>query len=260
MKRVLLFILVTLVLLAGCGCDIECRMVRGSGEVVKKDIPVKGITGVRLTTFADLTIESGDEERLVLEAQENLHQYFRAEVRQGVLMLGKKPGIRLRTRKPVRFYLTVRGLDSIALTSSGSISAPGFKAERFRVSVTSSGSVKMKDLDARVIRIGLSSSGSVGIEKISAENLDVKITSSGGLKIDGGKVDRQTVKITSSGSYRAPELESDEARVRLTSSGSAYIRVKESLDVSLTSSGSVYYSGDPEIDTHRTSSGRVRRL
>lgn len=260
MKRVLLFVMVILLLIAGIGCDVDCRLVRGSGEVVKKEIPVKGITGVMLTTFADLTIMLGDEERLELEAQESLHQYFLAEVRQGVLRLGKRRGVQLRTRKPVCFYLTVRGLESIALTSSGSITAPGFEAERFRVRVSSSGSLKMKSLDADGVGIGLSSSGSVRIGKLNAKILDVRITSSGGLKIAAGRVDKQAVKITSSGSYRAPELESDEARVRLTSSGSAFIRVNESLDVSMTSSGSVFYSGNPHVDAHRTSSGSVRRL
>lgn len=260
MKRVLLFFMVILLLFAGIGCDVDCRLIRGSGEVVKKEIPVEGITGVMLTTFADLTIMLGDEERLELEAQESLHQYFRAEVRQGVLRLGKKRGVQLRTRKPVRFNLTVKGLDFIALTSSGSISAPGFEAERFRVRVSSSGSLKIKSLDAEGIGIGLSSSGSVRIGKLNARILDVKITSSGGLKIAAGRVDRQAVRITSSGSYRAQELESDEARVRLTSSGSAFLQVNESLDVSMSSSGSVFYSGNPDVDVHRTSSGGVHRL
>jgi hypothetical protein len=259
MKRLFLFTALIILVLCGIHCDMDCRAVHGAGDVVKKEIPVRDISGVKLTTFADLFIRLGDEEKLELEAQENLHEYFQAEVRQGTLILKKRPRTNLRTRKPVRFYLTVKGLESIGLSSSGSIKAPGFKAERFRVRVSSSGSLRMGNLEAGAVKIGLSSSGSAYMGDIEAGGIEVKISSSGSVKVNGGKVEKQSVRISSSGSYRASDLESEEARVRLSSSGSAYVRVSDHLEATLTSSGSVYYSGSPKVKARTTSSGRVRQ-
>ena len=81
--------------------------VRGSGQVVEEERPVSGVTGVELATFGDLTIELGDEEELRIEAEENLIPYFDTEVRGGVLVIKQRPNVRLVSRRPVNFYLTV---------------------------------------------------------------------------------------------------------------------------------------------------------
>ena len=57
--------------------------VRGSGRVAEEERPVSGITGVKLATFGDLTIEVGDEEELRIQAEENLIPYFETEMRNG---------------------------------------------------------------------------------------------------------------------------------------------------------------------------------
>ncbi|HEX6384545.1 MAG TPA: DUF2807 domain-containing protein, partial [Anaerolineae bacterium] len=86
MKKQVIFISV-IAILALSACTINARDIRGSGTVVRDDRPVAGIRGVTLATLGDMTIELGDEESLVVEAEDNLLPYPETEVRSGILTI-----------------------------------------------------------------------------------------------------------------------------------------------------------------------------
>ncbi len=214
--------------------------VRGSGNVTSEDRPVSGITGVALTTIGDLTIEIGDGESLRIEAEDNLLQYFQTTVSGGVLTIETEPGVSINARKPVRYYLTVRTLESIRTSSSGNVSTPALETGNLTIEITSSGEVELAALEAA--------------------SLGVRLSSSGNLRIDGGQVTVQEVKLSSSGDYEAGDLRSSSATVDLSSSGSATIWVTDSLEGNLSSSGNLEYYGSPSVDLNETSSGESKNL
>jgi hypothetical protein len=233
------------------------RTIRGSGEVVEEVRAANGVSGVDLATMGTLHIEVGDRESLRVEAQDNLMEYLETEVRNGQLRIGTRNRVRLRSTRPIHYYLTVTGLDTIAISSSGDIEAPDLQAERFSITIASTGDLEMGDLEADTLTVKTSSSGDVTMGKLNADTLEVNISSTGDLDIAGGEVKTQQVTITSSGRYTAQDLASEEADVRLTSSGSATIWVQDNLKASLSSSGDLRYRGDPTVDATTTSSGDV---
>jgi len=254
--------------------------VRGSGRVAEEERPVSGITGVELATFGDLTIEVGDEEKLRIEAEENLMPYFETEMRDGTLVIKQRQTVRIVSNRPVNFYLTVKELESIEISGSGNAKAPDLEAERFSIAITGSGDLRMGDLeagrvnvrltgsgdlrmgnlDADTLEVRISGSGDMAMDELLANTLEVDMTGSGGLDIGGGEVERQGVTITGSGDYRARYLESVETDVRLTGSGSATIQVEEHLNASTTGSGDVRYAGNPTVEKTATGSGDVERI
>lgn len=213
--------------------------VRGSGTVVEEERSIAGVTAVSVSNQGDLIVEFGDEQRLVIEAEDNLLPYIETRVSSGRLEIETQGGADLRNTKPIRYYLTVKALASVETNSSGSISAAQVTADDFSISVNSSGDVNLAGLNA--------------------QRLEVKISSSGSVKIADGVVDEQTIRISSSGNYDAVDLESREARVDLSSSGDAEISVSEQLRADLSSSGNLTYYGDPDVDARQTSSGDVSR-
>ena len=93
MKRYAFFVVLVLAIALctqGCVCQSTClfggKKVRGSGDVVSEEFPVDGITGVNLATIGKLYIELGDEEKLIIEAEDNLMEYFEIDVHRGVSM------------------------------------------------------------------------------------------------------------------------------------------------------------------------------
>jgi hypothetical protein len=273
--------------------------VKGSGDVVKEDRKIGHITGVRLATSGKMFIKLGNKESLTIEAEDNLLEYIETEVKNGVLEIDNRRKFNLRPTEPIYYYLTVKELNQIGISSSGDIEAPFIKADKFEISISSSGDLDMEGLDAPTVEIGVSSSGDVTIEDLNtreldigisssgdvsfnkvdaaevsigisssgdvimkslfAENIESRISSSGNIEIGSGKVNSQRVRISSSGDYIAGKLESLEADVRTSSSGDILVWVNDYLKASTSSSGSITYIGKPEVDMHTSSSGKIRR-
>ena len=278
--RVIAMLLLLLVVALGAQGCVGFRPVYGSGRVVEEELKVSDFTGVKLATFGDLYIETGDEETLRIKAEDNLIRYFESGVTGDSLEIGQQVGVTLHPRRPVRFYLTVKKLDTIALSGSGNIKTPDLAAERISVTISGSGDVEAEDLradaidvritgsgnldiagsEAREQTIAIYGSGDVKIRDLEADEIGVQITGSGNLDISGGEVEEQDITINGSGDYEARDLASSKAEVRLTASGSTDICVRDHLRVHISGSGDVHYIGNPTIDQTVTGSGNIERV
>ena len=248
-------ILATLVIMA-CGIG-NARTVRGSGDVIEESRAVSGVSGVELSTLGNLTIELGDTESFRIEAEDNLMEHLETDVRAGTFRIKTQDRVRLDPTKPVNYYLTVKSLNSIKITSSGDIQAPDLEADKFSINISSSGDLEMGDLDAEMLTVRISSSGDVTMGELNANSIEVDITSTGNLDITGGRVETQNITISSSGNYTAQDMESDKADVMLSSAGSAYIWVEDDLKANLNSSGDLHYRGDATVNANTSSTGDV---
>ena len=284
MKRFTVSVLAVLFLTLLLACffaqdSLAGRKIRGSGELTTEEREVKGITGVELATIGTLYIEVGDEEKLEIEAEDNLIEYFETDVHRGYLVIETTGRVSLHPRRAVRYYLTVKHLDEIEISSSGDIEAPDLKADRFEINIGSSGNFDMGNLEATSLDVRIGSSGDVTFESVTAKDVDISIGSSGDVRlrdleaellmvdigssgnvsIGGGSVDEQDIVINSSGDFNGKRLECKEASVRINSSGDATVYVTEYLDARTNSSGDIRYAGDPEVDRRATSSGEIRK-
>jgi hypothetical protein len=260
-KSVLIVLTVALSILACQLGDLSLgQTIRGSGNVVEEARPVSGVSSVELATLGHLFIEVGDTESMLIEAEDNLLEHLEAEVRGGRLRIETKDNVNLRPTEPVNYYLTVTGLDTIAISSSGNIQAPDLEADRFSITISSSGNLEMGDITTDRLSVGISSSGNVTMGVLNAEALEVDIKSSGNLDIAGGQIETQNITISSSGNYMAQDLDSAEAEVRLSSNGSATIWVRDHLRANLSSSGNLRYRGNPSVDATTSSSGDIIQI
>jgi len=254
--------------------------VRGSGRIDTETHALNNVTGVELATFGDLTIDFGDKEELRIEAEDNLLPYFEVTESGGQVRIDTRMNTALRATKPVRFYLTVKALDTIVLSGSGNVTAPDLDAKSIAVTISGSGDVDLSDLEATTITLRISGSGNlraaecvasgvdvripgsgdVDFDGLEADTLDVSIPGSGQLDIADGDVTQQTITINGSGDYRARSVESDVAAVDIFGSGSVTLRASESLDIRIAGSGDVAYAGRPSIDQRITGSGSITHL
>jgi hypothetical protein len=217
--------------------DLNFEGVRGSGNLVSEERQVSGIDLVSLETEGIMTIQIGDEERLTVEAEDNLLPYIITEVRSGRLLVRTQNGVELDSTQPIRYLLTVKALEGLDISSSGDINSDALQAERFM--------------------IGVSSSGSLDIAGLNAESLRADISSSGDVKIAGGEVSELDLDVSSSGNFDAEDMAAGSAQVALSSSGDARLRVTDALNASISSSGNLYYHGDPELSVTTSSSGEA---
>jgi hypothetical protein len=231
--------------------------VLGSGTAGAENRSVGNVTGVELATPGTLDITIGSSESFRIEADDNLLQYIQTDVRGGTLVIRTRQGFNLQPVRPIKYHLTVVKLNSLAISSSGNISAEDLKSDAFSIAISSSGNLAIKKLDCNSLSVKISSSGDTLISTLNAKTINVIISSSGNLDIGGGQVLKQTINISSSGEYRAKNLASAGAEVTLTSSGEATIRVSDSLSGRLSSSGNINYIGSPQVNVNMTSSGKA---
>jgi hypothetical protein len=240
-------------------CAMNPFAERGSERMKTEQRSVSGIDGVSLATTGELFIDVGNTESLRIEAEDNLISRIQTDVRSGILNIQTEAPGNLFFTQPVRYYLTVKRLNSISISSNGDIQAPDLKSDRFSINVSSSGNLRMGNLSTDALVVNISSSGDVTMGVLKAGSIVVSINSSGNLAIGGGEVRRQNIVINSSGEYKAQNLASEEADIVLNSSGDAAIRVRDRLSATLNSSSELSYWGNPSVNINKHSSGEAIR-
>ena len=217
-------------------CGSPETVLFGNGVLTTVERAVPGTSSVTVANWGDLTIRVGSPASLTITGEENLLPHLTSEVTFGKLWLGTEAFLNVRPTRALTYVLTVPSLTGIAVSSSGSVTAPALTATDFTVEVSSSGGVTIEGLEANRLTTRISSAG------------DVHLT---------GAVRDHTVFLSSSGDLLADGLRSTNATVTLSSSGNAMLWVTERLEATLSSAGNVRYYGEPQVTTHVSSVGSV---
>jgi hypothetical protein len=213
------------------------KSVHGNGNVVTKERTVENFTGIKVSTGIDVYLKQGDNEKVSVEADENLQDYILTEVKNGVLHVYTETNIREAERK--RVYVTMKEVRSVSTSSAGDIyGETPIKGDKIDITASSAGNIKL-ELTAKEIKVDISSSGDMDL-KGEADILDADLSSAGDLK--------------------AYDLAVREANVSVSSAGDADINVSEKLIARASSAGDINYKGNPKnVDIHASSAGGVHK-
>ena len=226
------------VCLSGCAFSSSGPTVTGSGKVVSETRTVANFDKVSVGGSGELVITQGDEESLVIRADDNLLPFIKSQVSGGELSIGWE-NANLRPSQTIRYELRVKNLGAIQL--SGSLQA------------------KAEQLKCEHLSVGISGSGKVSIAKLEAKELDVQVSGSGEFELSG-HVNVQKVGISGSGRYAAGDLGSERVEANVSGSGNLTIWATQNLSTHISGSGDVNYYGTPSVQSEISGSGRVRSL
>lgn len=221
MLRKMLLIVGVLALMTA-GCTLSMRYEEGSGVVVEEERSVSGFDHVSFEGIGKIVITQGDEERLTVEAEDNIISHIDTKVRGQTLQISfdtERWEKIIRPTKPIRFYLTVTDLQALFLTGLGNID----------------------------------------VQEIEADRLDVSLSGAGSISLSGS-VQEQDINVSGAGAYDAADLVSEVADINLSGAGSATVWVTEMLDVNISGLGSVSYYGDPTIEQSVSGLGNIQSL
>ena len=125
--------------LVGCVAPI-----RGSGNVVEEKREVSGFDRVRLDGIGELILTQGDDESLVIEAEDNLMEYIKTSVRGDELIINiNSPRRPLVPTKTLRFYVTVSELEGVSVDGAGSVEGEDLDVESIEFSIDGAGDIKI---------------------------------------------------------------------------------------------------------------------
>lgn len=240
MKKTII-LLSSLFLLAGIGLMVACLPfggIKGSGIVKKENRAVAGFNSVQISGSFSVTITQDTAESLMLEADDNILEHIKTEVKDGSLEIKlAKP---IRDAEALNIYLGVKSLKS--LQGSGSLD------------LKSQGALTFKVLD-----IGLSGSADLDMD-VAGEELNATISGSGKLRLKGN-VARTSYSVSGSAQIEAFDLKSDNVSVDISGSGDADVYAATSLDVEVSGSGDVRYKGSPpKIRQSISGSGSLEKV
>lgn len=228
----LLVLALAVLVLAGCGTGL----VVGSGKSTTEERQVSGFDRVELSFVGELNITQGDEEKLVITADDNIMPLITTEVSNGTLEIGSKSSIGVPTSSPIRFDLTVKNLRELQLSGAGAANVGKLKTDTLATRLSGAGSVKLTDLAADTLQAMLSGTGSLEAS---------------------GKVNKLTVVLSGLGGFNGKELQSSAAKVTISGLGGAEVAASESLDATVSGAGGVTYYGNPQVTKTVSGLGNV---
>jgi citrate lyase gamma subunit len=213
------------------------KTIYGDGNVVKRERQAGNFTGIRVSSGIDVYLRQTDNESISVEADENLQEYIKTEIRDGILHVFADAEIRKAELK--RVNVTMRDIKSVSASSAGDvIGETPVKTDNLKLSASSAGDIKLETY-VNEIEADLSSSGDMTLS---------------------GETDVLKADLSSAGDLNAYNLTVKEADISVSSAGDADIFVTEQLTARASSAGDINYKGDPKhVDAHSSSAGGVHR-
>jgi len=231
MKKSILFLAASLLFMATACAQWNAEKVRGNGDVISKTRSVGSYDGVQLVGSMNVQLVSGSEGNIKVEAESNLQEYIKTEVKNGTLKISTKEGFSLRPKDNILITVPVESINEVSVTGSGDIwSKNTLKSSNMKVRVTGSGDVKL-DLEVK--------------------DLEGMVTGSGDVKLRG-KSQNFECTVTGSGDFEAYELQAENVEARVSGSGDIMVNASNSLKASVSGSGDIVYKGNPAKQDFKT--------
>lgn len=142
---VLFSVLCLTLLLAACGTNNTAiiQTIDGSGTIVTAERDVSGFSSIQINLGADLFLTPSDSESLSIEADDNLMDYLKAEVRNGILVISTPDNTSLKPSQTIQLHVSFDELTTIEVNGSSGITGDDLNLDALTVSFSGSGSAKL---------------------------------------------------------------------------------------------------------------------
>jgi hypothetical protein len=230
----------------------------GSGNVITQPRVVEPFTAILVKGAADVTIRQTGKSAVEVRADDNIAPLVTTEVKSGVLIIGMKDRISLRSKNKIVVNADVADLTAISIKGSGDVSVPALKAGALKISISGSGDVRSSELAATTLNVQVSGSGDVAIDRLNANELIVEIEGSGDFRAEGSAL-TQRFSVDGSGDIRASKLQGKDVRVAIAGSGDAAVWATGTLNASVAGSGDIRYTGDAAVEKNVRGSGSISK-
>ena len=225
-------------LLFSCNFDFNITGVQGNGNVQSENRTLnEPFNAIKASHGLDVYLTQGDEESIVIEADENLHQLIKTEIKDNTLHIYAEKNIGHASSKKI--MVSFKDISAIS-SSSGS-------------DVVSTNTISSDRLELNT------SSGSDMILKVNTTELDCNSSSGSDLKLSG--TTQKLIADASSGSdIKAGELKAESSQVKASSGADITVNTVKELTASASSGGDITYYGNPEVVNRNDSpSGSIRK-
>jgi hypothetical protein len=218
-------------------CWVIGPSVKGNGNVTEEVRQLGEFDQIKVSRGMNVYITQGSPARVVVVADENLHEIIQTEENGGVLKIYADENIRWAKEKKV--LVTVEKLSALESTSGAN--------------AWSQNQIMSENLELKA------TSGSNLTLEVNAKFLKADCSSGANIKLSG--LAKEAELETSSGSnLKGQELKADRCTMRASSGGNVSSTVIEKLDAKASSGGNIVYYGEPSsTEINKSSGGNINK-
>lgn len=221
------------------------RYIRGNHNVTKTTRNVGNFSEIKAGGSVNVFLTQGNKNEIVIEADENLHEYIITEVSGSKLMIKNKEQIRDAEKLDV--YVTFKEINALEGSGATDIVALSKIQTSRKFFLSGSGATDMllkKGLSSNSLDLNGSGSADIEVMNVTTNNVEANMSGSVDLEIDG-KAEDFTVGASGSSDVIAKELVVSAATISATGSADVSVHTTNSISVNATGSSDVYYWGNP---------------
>ncbi len=237
--------------------------IKGNKTVITEERTFEFFSSIELNDKIELTLKQSESNRLVIEADENLHDVVESEIESGTLVLSLNK--RITSSKRFRLTLYIEDLDIIKLNDDSEIlSDEKFDFFDLKMILNDKSDVEM-NIEAQFFSLE-SNEKSRGNVTVKADSISIHMKESSKIKYF---VNTQKIQVNSEGSstgefvgktndlvlvandnssFRGNELEAKEIKLDASNSTNSYVHAKNNLILTLQNKSKVYIFGSPTIE------------
>ena len=237
MKAILKITTLFLLIITTTSCFFDG--VRGNGNVEIKNRKISDdFSAIKVSRGLEVYLTKSNKLKLVVEADENLHDLITTEVRDGTLVITSTKNIGIAEAKKI--HLSVENLNKIGLSSGAQVfSENTLNTDELEVSASSGAIAKLK----------------LKVDDLSCDS------SSGAIVNLEGKASNFKVRSSSGSIVKSYDLNAKNCEAKATSGANISVYVNGSIEAKATSGANIKYKGNPTIEnTDKSSGGSINKI
>lgn len=215
-------------------CGFDFRSVDGSGNVATQTRTVQGtFNSVSASGDLEVIIEQGNQQSVTVEADDNLQEHIKTEVKDGELTIYTDVNIGNGTKT---ITVVLPNIESLSSEASAAIkSKNSFRGDSMKLSSSSGSSIEVR-----------------------LEGRNVECVTSSGAHIEvAGQIENLETSSSSGGNINAKGLKAVNARCDASSGSETTVNPSNNLTADASSGGKIYYTTTPSQLRKNASSGGV---
>lgn len=221
MKHQMKFAIVIIIGLVCTNCVFADKGLIGSGNVIKEIRQAKSFNQINIDGIFSIYLSQGEKEGIEVEADDNLLEYVKTDIRNGVLSIDFTYSKGIQKSTKLNIHITIRDISQLQLDGIGSVSC-------------------LTELNLSKLNIINSGIGSIKLKGTASE---------------------VTIKNSGVGSIKASDFEVEYLIVNTTGVGNVKVNATKELSVDLSGVGNVYYKGNPTLKNINIDGiGKFRKL
>lgn len=239
MKTIKIILAVVLIAsLSSCQFDFHTG-VNGNGNVVTEERSVTSdFTEVKGSTGLDVYLTEGTENKIVVEADENLMKLIETNISNGKLTIRSSKNIG--RSKAKKIHVTFVRLDNIEASSGADV-------------------IGNSMIRSEVLKLDCSSGADIEVE-VFANELYAETSSGADIEVSG-KTNIFYASASSGSDLDAKKLQAITCNAKASSGADITVTVNENLDAKASSGGDIRYYGNPDLANEKQSrSGSIRKM